>query len=125
MRNLTNLGEEWRNFLYANSREVSDAEVENFMHQVDLINDSKEELFEEILQIDPDMEFVMDCKLEIAEQRKELEVIVRKFIFQTEVFRKKSDEEKEKEVKDFSSSLCKEGVNSYYYIVAEDWKEYG
>lgn len=119
MRILTELGAAWRNYLYAN-RDGKFNDAEDFLIRVELITDSHSQILETMLENEPNMDLVKECKDEIAYQRNQLEDMVKEFVEFANLpadYTQSSDE--------ILTDLCDAGSASYLYEIASDWKEWG
>lgn len=122
MKILTDCGKAWRNYLYANYNGKFN-DIDDFITRIQLISDSQEQLLETMLEIEPNLALVTECKEEIDFQKGELADIVREFVdFYNDNFPYDEDKLIDTEI---LIELCHEGINCYWYEIAMDWKEWG
>jgi len=123
MKKLTEIEKLWRDYLYANHDGVYN-DVENFMIRISLINDSREALLETMLEDEPNMELVKECKEEIAFQKEQLEDIVKELI-EYDSHNNGIFPDKQKEINVIIDDLCREGSIDSFYRIAEEWQSWG
>jgi hypothetical protein len=121
MKRLTEVGESWRDYLYANHNGYYN-DVKDFITRVHLISDSQEQLLETMLEDEPNMELVKECKEEIAFQRGQLEDIAKEFV---DYYNSNIPSKQKLITDDILNDLCKEGTNDYLYEIATEWQEWG
>lgn len=121
MRRLTPLTLVWRNFLYANPDGYHN-DSEELLSRVSLIQDEREMILNQMLGDKPDMNEIQMSKEEITFQIKNLEDMVEEFIQFSERYQFYETPEELQDM--ILNDLLKEGMESEFYIVAQDWKEY-
>lgn len=120
MRKLTEIEEQWRNYLYANyDGKYNDAE--DFIARIQLIDDSHDQILETMLENNPDMELVKACKEEIIHQIDALKDLVAEFVD----YYNNSDNTKDITLESLLTEFRYSATNSYLYEIAEDWQNWG
>ena len=115
MRKLYEPQSAWKNYLYA-YQDGRFNDVEDFLIRVQLINDCHIQILETMLENEPNMDLVKECKKEIAYQRTMLHDIIVEYL---EYYNPSS--EQKLSVDSLLDDLCKAGRGSYLYEVAEEW----
>lgn len=124
MRKLTEIGEQWRNYLYANlDGKYNDAE--DFITRIQLIDDNHEQILETMLEINPDMELVKACKEEIIFQIEALNDLVEEFIDYYNNSYHTNENVESITLESFLTEFRYSTTNSYLYEIAEDWQNWG
>lgn len=121
MRRLTPFTLIWRNFLYAN-QDGNANDPKEFLTRMSLIQNSREEILEQMLKPKPDLFVVGVAKEEIEFQLENLEEMLQEFSrYAKEYHFYESMELLQKEV---CEDLQSAGTESELYIIAEEWNEY-
>lgn len=126
-RRLNEIGMAWRNYLYANDAGIHN-DAKNFMIRLDLIGSSHDQILETMLEDAPDMELVKACKEEIKFQREQLEEMIGEFVdyckdnCSVDIILK--DTCRTDAADDILNDICTKGTNGYFYVIAEEWKEW-
>ncbi len=121
MRRLTPLTLVWRNFLYAN-KDGHANDPEEFVTRVSLIQNGRDSILEQMLKEEPDMFLVGVEKEEIAFQLENLEEMLQEFSKYAERYH--FYDSLELLQKEICEGLQREGMESEFYIVTQDWQEY-
>lgn len=121
MRRLTPLTLVWRDFLYVNPDGYHN-DSEELLSRVSLIQDERERIMDQMLRDKPDMNEIQMSKEEITFQIKNLEDMVKEFIQYSERYQFYETPEELQDM--ILEDLLKEGMESEFYIVVSDWKEY-
>ncbi len=121
MRRLTPFTLIWRNFLYAN-QDGNANDPKEFLTRMLLIQNSREEILEQMLKPKPDLFVVGVAKEEIEFQLENLEEMMQEFSrYAKEYHFYETMELLQKEV---CEDLQSAGTESELYIIAEEWNEY-
>lgn len=120
MRRLSEFGREWRNYLYANQDALFN-DAADFKTRVELISDAHEDLVKAMLEDEPDMQQVSDCKEEIRFQREQLTDIMQEFA--TEYCSLSSGETVPTD--EILDEICNDATDHFMYEIATDWMDWG
>ncbi|MBO5239160.1 MAG: hypothetical protein J6B50_10375 [Lachnospiraceae bacterium] len=121
MRRLNPLTMAWRDFFYAYHDGYFN-DNEEIGIRVQMIQDERENILEQVLKSNPDWKLVEESKQEINFQLEEVEDIVKEFSQQYTTryrFGIEPDEIQKIILEDFSSY----GTESEFYLVVDEWKE--
>lgn len=121
MRRLTPLTLVWRNFLYANQDGYAN-DPEDFLIRVQLIQNERDGILEQMLKSEPDLFLVEVAKQEIAFQLDNLEDMIQEFSQYAEGYHFYESMELLK--KEVCEDLQSAGTESELYIIVEEWQEY-
>ena len=124
MRRLTPFTLVWRNFLYANQNGYAN-DPEEFLLRVQMIQDQRDAILEQMLKPEPDLFLVEVAKEEITFQLDNLEDIIQEFSRYAEGYHfYEAYESMEILQKEVYEDLQSAGTESELYIIAEEWQKY-
>lgn len=119
MRILNDVTKSWRDFFYANQGNY-EYEPKDFLIALELIGDSRSDILDAVMDDDPDREAIIkDAKEEISFQREKIEEMVKGFIEFTSVDKSTFD------VQATIDYIIDYNTKSEFYIVIDEWKEWG
>lgn len=121
MKKLSEVGIDWRDYLYANAKgKFNDAA--KFIRDVKIMDCCKNRIIEELLGVEPESKIMKQCISDIASKKAE----IRKTMLEFLEFSEKRAEEFDfyVDVEDLLFDISVQGTQSYFYVVAEEWKEW-